>query len=145
MFIRMGVQIYFIENSKKSRKRTQCVVYSIIIKGESYYIMQKTEDLDKIKRIKISEYLNMIKINLQRHFPETIFSLHVKSYTGGKSLKITWQGGPEECKLHKLREMYSGASIDQSCFKTKEYSLVSLPEKTMMIDWGFDYIIFCRK
>lgn len=107
--------------------------------------MQKTEDSSKIKKIKVDEYLNMIENYLQRNFSGTIFSLKVKRYMGGKSLKISWFGGPNTCELNKIRKMYSGASIDQLGFKTKEYSLVSLPEKIMTIDWGFDYIIFNRQ
>ncbi len=95
----------------------------------------------KSGKVKQSDYLEHVRKYLKRHFPETQFSLSIKRYKGGKSLRVTWTAGPDKSALVDLQTTYSGASFDHSRNKIKVDTILSLPDETIIAHWGFDFVI----
>lgn len=100
----------------------------------------------KAKTVPQKMYMGWIRTYLRNHFPETRFRLSIKSYTGGKSLRVSWQGGPEETELSDLQTMYSGAKIDRYQKKMIVETLITRPGGVIMcVKLGFDFIILNRR
>ena len=99
----------------------------------------------KTIKMKQAEYFGYVRDYLSRHFPGCQFSLSVKRYARGKSLRVTWTDGPSTEALNGLQELYNGAEIGPSRMKSKIDTIVTKPLEIVNMNYGFDFILLNRK
>lgn len=109
--------------------------------------MNRVKIAQKARTVPQKMYLGWIRTYLRNHFPEIRFRLNIKRYTGGKSLRVSWEGGPEENDLSDLKRLYDGAKIDPLHHqRIKLESIITRPNGNITtVKFGFDFIILRRR
>jgi hypothetical protein len=106
----------------------------------------KSQPENKVQTIRPSLYLTYIVSALYRKYPETEFAYKVLSYSGRRSLRISWLGLPLKKEVERHLEMYRGANINSEGVLEPIETVFGGPEgKLELINYGFDFIICDQK
>ena len=87
-----------------------------------------------------AETAKKIRKELKKNFPGIKFYVKSKSYTGGSSIRITWENGPSEYDVNAIAQNFKSAKFD-GMTDMKTYTGY---EYEGQLYQGADYI-FCKR
>jgi phospholipid N-methyltransferase len=64
------------------------------------------------KRLTTAETAKLLRAELKRCFPKTVFSVRSKTYSGGSSISVGWEDGPTTRQVEAVTDRYKGADFD---------------------------------
>ncbi|MFH1613307.1 MAG: LPD29 domain-containing protein [bacterium] len=95
-----------------------------------------------VKYIKTTEVAKLIRIELKKKFPNTIFSVRSESYSGGSSIDVKWTDGPSIPKINKIIKKFEGSGFDG--MTDYKYNRPPIKYKGEMVNWGVDFVFAKR-
>lgn len=87
-----------------------------------------------------------LRATLKRHFPGVKFSVRSKSYSGGASIRVSYENGPRGADVDRIAQRFAGADFDgMTDLKTPRDSLLVGPDGTMRsVRYGSDFVFVNR-
>ena len=93
------------------------------------------------KYLNATETAKLVRQSLKEAFPDVKFSVRRKTYSGGASVSVGWQDGPNEAQVAAVGGIFRGSVFDSSQdLRLNTYAMMD----GQLVSFGADYIHFGR-
>lgn len=95
-----------------------------------------------MKRYSTTETAKEIRAALAKAFPAVLFSVRSKKYSGGSSIRISWQDGPRTEQVEEISKRFAGAGFDG--MQDLKYFLPASDYKGEHAEFSVDFVFTSR-
>lgn len=83
--------------------------------------------------IRAAEAAKLIRAQLKLHWPKVKFSVRSKTYSGGSSIRVSWQDGPTVKQVDHIVQPFAGGGFDGSIDMAYSFDHWLMPDGTARI------------